>query len=69
MFYHNFSFFQFPKNEIFFLQITINCIQYDRVLKIFYFHILNVAKFWLKILMDDLSLEQHYKIEKIKNKK
>jgi len=32
-----------------------------------YFYILNIAKIWLNILMDDLPLEQHHKFFLKKN--
>ncbi len=35
----------FAKERIIYLEIHHNCLQYERVLKTFYFHILNVTKF------------------------
>jgi hypothetical protein len=40
-----------------------NCLQYERVLKILYFGILNDLQIWINILIYRSSpLEQHYKI-------
>jgi hypothetical protein len=39
-----------------------NCLQYELVLKIFYFRILNITK--AKYTYGQLPLEQHHKIEK-----
>jgi hypothetical protein len=46
-----------------------NCLQqYERVLKILYFHILNMAICLAKFIYGLLPLEQHHKIEKRKEK-
>ncbi len=40
-----------------------NCLQHERLLKIFYFHTLN-SQTWLNILMDDCHLSNIQKLEK-----
>jgi hypothetical protein len=48
MFHSKFPFFKekMPKKElIFVVKICHTCLQYERVLKIFFFHILNIANF------------------------
>jgi hypothetical protein len=51
-----------PKKFQKFVKYYHNCLQYESVLKIFYFHILNITK--AKYTYGQLSLEQHHKIEK-----
>jgi hypothetical protein len=53
-------------NKFIYFKITINhhnCLQYERVLHIFYFHILSSFKFH-KIYLWWSPLEQNHKIEK-----
>jgi hypothetical protein len=44
-----------------------NCLQHERVLKIFYFRTLNSAKTWLNKLMDDCQLSNIENLEKKKS--
>jgi hypothetical protein len=51
--------------SIFFIQFKVlknhhNCLQYEKVFKVLYFHILNLAKYTYRLS----SLDQHHKIEK-----
>jgi hypothetical protein len=50
------------------IKVCHNCVQYERVPKIFYFHILNIAKFGYIYTHGWSSLEQHHKIEKKEKK-
>jgi len=55
------------KKKIFFKKIAKslhNCLQYERVLKIFLLSYFGNCQHWVNILMDDHHFEQHLKIEK-----
>lgn len=41
-----------------------NCIQYERVFKIFYFHSYNIAQIWLNTVINDCHLSNMTKLER-----
>jgi hypothetical protein len=46
----------------FLLKNDQNYLQYNMVLKTFYFHVFQYLQIWLNILMDDRHLNNHHKI-------
>jgi hypothetical protein len=50
----------------FFAKTHHNCLQYERVLKIWYFHIFEYLQIWLKILMSYHHLSNITKLQKTK---